>query len=161
MADKTTAQINNSEWTKLLNGLSGEMKTRLARSMGVAGGEVLRNEARVRAPVKDGTLRASIYLAYRDQKSTENLVQYSVTWNSKKAPHGHLLEFGHWQIYRVLKLPDGSFISDLRKKLDSPKRVAAVPFLRPAFEAAAGRAQAAMIVRGRERVAELLAELKS
>ena len=32
---------------------------------------------------------------------------YSVSWTAKKAPHGHLLEFGHWQPYVVAKIPGG------------------------------------------------------
>lgn len=161
MADKTTGRLDVSGWNRSLKALSGPLRTKLARSMAVAGGEVLRDEAKARAPVLDGVLKAAIYLAFRDGKSNEREVRYSVTWNSKRAPHGHLLEFGYWQIYRILKLPGGRFVTDLSTRLPSPKHVAAKPFLRPAFEAAADRAMKSMLARGRVRLPELLAEAKS
>jgi len=125
--------------------------------MAVAGGEVLRDEAKARVNTHNGVLAGAIYLAFRERYSTDQEVQYSVTWNKRKAPHGHLVEFGHWQIYVVVRKPDGSYVTDKRRKLATPKWVPAYPFLRPAYEAASARAQAAMIQRGRQRLPELLA----
>lgn len=79
-----------------------------------------------------------------------------MTWNSKKAPHGHLVEFGHLQPFKVYKGADGQWYTSTTL-LDSPKFVPAHPFLRPAYEAVRGIAQEAMIKRGRERLAELIA----
>ena len=92
------AKVDFSSALAGLERLAGEARVSLARSMAVAGGQVFRDEAKLRAPVKTGRLRDSIYLAFRDGKSTDQQVMYSVTWNSKKAPHGHLVEFGHWQV---------------------------------------------------------------
>lgn len=166
MAKSTT--FDTSDMVAALRALKGDAKTSLARSMAVAGGTVLRDEAKARAPVGSagaqhnvpGALRAAIYLAFRDGQSNDSEVKYAVTWNAKKAPHGHLLEFGHWQIYRVLKLPDGRIVSDLSTKLPKPKWVASHPFLRPALDTAGGRAVQAMIERGRQRLPEILAEIK-
>lgn len=167
MANALQAAFDTSGWSAGLDRLLGPARVSLARSMAVAGGEVLRDEAKVRAPrsgqgaVGDSgpriPLAEAIYLAFRERYSGDKEVQYAVTWNKRKAPHGHLAEFGHWQIYAVIRKPDGSYITDKRKKLASPKWVPASPFLRPAYEAAALRAQGAMIQRGRQRLPELLA----
>lgn len=156
------AKMDTSAWTSVLDKLSGPLKVSLARSMAVAGGKVLRDEAKMRAPVgtpeggsiTPGLLRSSIYLAYREGVSNKSVVVYSVTWNSKTAPHGHLAEFGHWQTHAAYKGADGEWHRGA--KLAQPKWVAAHPFLRPTIDAAGGRAKAAMIERGRERLPELL-----
>lgn len=135
----------------------------LSRSMCVAGGKVFRDEAKALAPIGNesesiapGTLKASIYLAYKD-RSTQMEPVYSVTWNSAHAPHGHLVEFGHWQPYKVYKGTNGEWYTSNVLR-DSPKWIAAEPFLRPAYESMKGVAKTAMLQRGRERLAELLAE---
>lgn len=137
-----------------LDKLGGALKTHLARSMAVAGGQVVRDEAKTLAPVESGRLKSAIYLAYRDGKSTDERVVYSVTWNSKAAPHGHLLEFGHWQTHATYIGKDGNWHSG--KPLAVPKWIPAHPFLRPALDATRGTMVQAMIQRGRERLPELL-----
>lgn len=157
MAKGLQATFDTSGWSAGLDRLLGPARVSLARSMAVAGGEVLRDEAKTRVNTHNGVLAGAIYLAFRERYSTEQEVQYAVTWNKSKAPHGHLVEFGHWQIYAVVRKPDGSYVTDKRRKLATPKWVPAYPFLRPAYEAASARAQAAMIQRGRQRLPELLA----
>lgn len=148
-----------------------EFKYALARSMGVAGGRRLRDEAKMRAPVKEGVLRDSIYVVFRDGDSSQTRIKYSVAWNGSKAPHGHLLEFGHWR-YNASK--NGSFRRSLRRRkgrrvgkgadahrlrgaLEKPVWVPAVPFLRPAYEAILPSLQAIMVKAGQGRLHELLA----
>ncbi len=46
------------------------------------------------AHVKTGTLHAAIYRAYSPEKSSDFMKRYKISWNKRKAPHGHLLEFG-------------------------------------------------------------------
>lgn len=157
MANGIQAKFDTSGWAAGLDRLLGPARVSLARSMAVAGGEVLRDEAKTRINPHNGVLANAIYLAFRDKHSTEREVQYAVTWNKSKAPHGHLIEFGHWQIYAVVRKPDGTFVTDKRRKLSTPKWVPAYPFLRPAYEAASQRARAAMVERGRERLPQLLA----
>ena len=155
MADGTKATFDASGWTAALDKLVGPARESLARSMAVAGGQVLRDEAKARAPVDSGGLRDSIYLAFQDGRSTPTMVQYAVSWNASKAPHGHLLEFGHWQTRAAYQGRDGKWYSGAL--LPNPKWVPAHPFLRPAYEAAKDRARQAMIERGRQRLPELLA----
>lgn len=168
MADGFDMAADFSDVNKLLDACSDpDMKVHLARSMAVAGGKIISKEAKIRAPVyvpgigrngnrqginresaaKTGSLRDAIYIAYKDEDSDVNHIQYSVSWNSAKAPHGHLVEFGHWLVSH----------GKAKKKI---KYVPAYPFLRPAYEASAARAVKAMIERGRERLPELLNEAK-
>jgi len=151
-----SAKFDTTGWEEALQKLNGPLRESLARSMAVAGGKVLRDEAKLLAPVESGRLRDSIYLAFKEGKSNAEQVVYSVTWNHRIAKHGHLLEFGHWQPYVVKKLPNGDwFTTD--EELPAPKWISAKPFLRPAFDSAGKRAVDAMIQRGRQRLPELLA----
>lgn len=167
MADIAT-RFDDSAVQAALSRLAGPVAVSLARSMGVAGGQVLRDEAKLLAPEFDGStallggsnvdhppipglLRDAIYLAYSDTRSRGNVQTYSVTWNARKAPHGHLLEFGHWR-YNVIA---GGVPTKAR--LAQPQWVAAHPFLRPALDIAGDLALSAMIERGRQRLPELLA----
>lgn len=150
------AKMDISGWKAGLAKLDGPLRESLASSMAVAGGVVLRDEAELLAPVDEGVFRDSLYLARKDAKSNENQVTYSVSWNHRKAPHGHLLEFGHWQPYRVVKTPGGEWFTT-KERLPSPKWISARPTLRPAFDSAHQRAMQAMVERGRQRLPQLLA----
>src|SRR5574337_746439 len=115
MADGIHAKTDLSSVQAGLAKLAGPLRESLARSMAVAGGKVLRDEAKLLAPVgteeggsiHPGALRNAIYMAFKDSGSTGKDIRYSVSWNAKKAPHGHLVEFGHWQPYVVAKIPGG------------------------------------------------------
>jgi hypothetical protein len=156
MAKRTTVDI--SEVTKGLT-LLGSAKESLARTMGAAMGNVVRDEAKIRAPVlkpgnegtdnqQAGLLRDSIYNAYDKRRHilNPNIYRYTVSWNSTRAPHGHLAEFGHWMPYEYAITADGLYTTPL---LDRPQRgtakgiplpgggiwIDAQPFLGPAFDA--------------------------
>ena len=164
---KTSATFDIAD---ALNGLDklGAIGYKLARSMGVAAGEALRDEAKLRAPVGKaedtaagggsivpGSLRNAIYLAFRDKDSTNVRVKYSVSWSAKKAPHGHLLEFGHWQPYTVVLTKNG-WRTTTSFRAGGPKRIPAFPFLRPAYESLMPRLRSIMVDRGRARFPELI-----
>lgn len=149
------------DMSAVLKGLTllGEAKESVARAMGVGMGAPVRDEAKLRAPVlqpgnegvdnqQPGVLRDAIYLAYdnRRQVLNPNVYRYTVSWNSNKAPHGHLLEFGHWMPYEYNLTIDDRYYTPL---VDAPSRgkakgipldgngfwVHASPFLGPAFDA--------------------------
>lgn len=104
---------------------------------------------------KTGNLSRSIYQAFSPEQSGSGKATYHISWNAKKAPHGHLVEFGHIQRYKVYVGKDGKWYTAVRpsmaKKprpsrrapqavkdayyvpLPSPRQVAARPFIRPAF----------------------------
>ncbi len=139
-----------------------EIREPLARAMGVAMGQVVRDEAVVRAPElkpgdegydnqRRGQLKEAIYLAFDGRRSVLNAGHYvyQVSWNAKKAPHGHLVEFGHWMAYKWARGEEGKFYTPLQgsHKVDGRKRgkgypidgggfyVNTHPFLGPAFDA--------------------------
>jgi Bacteriophage protein of unknown function (DUF646). len=172
MADTIQAKTDFSSALAGLDRLAGAARVSLARSMAVAGGKVLRDEAKLLAPVESGKLRDAIYLAYKQNKSSSRQQVYSVSWNASHlggAPHGHLIEFGHWRYNKIIHgYPQKSLKPGLKKghgpqdhvppgALETPVWVPAHPFLRPAFDSASDRARAAMIERGRQRLPELLA----
>ncbi|HUX23223.1 MAG TPA: HK97 gp10 family phage protein [Burkholderiales bacterium] len=167
-ADGIFAKFNDAGVQAALTRLAGPVALSLASSMAVAGGQVLRDEAKLLAPEFDGStallaganvdrppipglLRDAIYLAHSDTRSHGALQTYSVSWNSRKAPHGHLLEFGHWRINAII----GGVPT--KNRLAAPQWVAAHPFLRPALDIAGGFAMSAMITRGKQRLPQLLA----
>lgn len=105
-----------------LNALSLVASESVLRQAAVAGARVIFDEVKLRAPVGDvtyerkggthlpGTLRDSILIAYDKGQSLEGkIASYIVTW-SKEAFYGRFIEYGN-------------------------SKMAAQPFLRPAFEA--------------------------
>jgi len=100
-----------------------------------AGAQVFYDEVRVRVPVSQsvrtvkgktyqpGALKGAIYQVYSADNSTPDRATYHVSWNARKAPHGHLVEYGHWtkSIGKYGPL--------------QPHFVPAYPFVRPAYDA--------------------------
>ena len=87
--------------------------------------KVVYDEARLQAPVSErahwfygrnsrrtgiryrfqpGTLRDAIYRAYSPEKSGPTLKLYRISWNHRKAPYGHMVEYG------TPKAPANSFL---------------------------------------------------
>lgn len=158
MATVKRTTVDMSGVTKGLM-LLGAAKESLARTMGAAMGNEVRDEAKLRAPVlkpgnegtdgqRAGLLRDSIYNAYDKRRHVlnPNSYRYTVSWNSTKAPHGHLAEFGHWMRYEYAITEAGLYTTPL---VERPKRgkakgiplpgggiwIDAQPFLGPAFDA--------------------------
>lgn len=176
MPDSTGIKFDFQEAYDRLDGLAEVAKQHLPRSMAVAAGQAYRDDAKARAPIYDqsdslmaagvefttpripGTLRDAIYLAYSQNRSAPQIgmAVYSVTWNARKAPHGHLVEFGHMGTNMLVKGKNGKYVPT-NAKLLKPVRVSAKPFLRPAYDAMGGIAGQAALDRGRERMAEILA----
>ena len=97
-----------------------------------AGAQVYYNEVKLRAKRGNetrylkggrtrpaGLLASAIYQVFSTKNSSEQKATYHVSWNKKKAPHGYLVEFG---------------------TRFAPKH----PFLRPAYDAVHGAAEAAI-----------------
>ena len=160
-----------------------------------AAAQVFVDEARARAPVADaptvtrdgkviqpGLLRDSIYQAFATHESSPTTAVYHISWRGTRrggggalasAPHGHLLEFGHWRYFALVRSKDGRWRTmvhpskigtprpDRRASLavksqyyvalPTPVWVAPKPFLAPAYEAKKAAAkQAAEQVFARE-----------
>lgn len=134
----------------------GEHVYDVSRAMGAAVGIAMRNEAKQQAPKKSGKLASAVYVAF-DDDSTSTKIVYSVSWNRKKAPHGHLLEFGHWMTYEVAQNAKGQWFTTKEKRA-TPKWVSPHPFLRPAYMTVQPVAMRIAGDAGRKRLKELLAE---
>ena len=94
-----------------------------------AGAEVFYQEVKQRVPVSakahstkgkkqtftPGTLRKAIYQAFADKESGDGKASYRISWNKSHAFYGRFVEFG-------------------------TSRMAAKPFLRPAYDAARAKA---------------------
>lgn len=79
-----------------------------------------------------GNLAGSIYQVYSKDKSSPERAVYHISWNTKKAPHGHLLEYGYVRRFKVFVGPDGKWRTVKSQPLAAPVQVAAHPFVRPA-----------------------------
>lgn len=126
----------------------------VARTMGAATAAALRDEAKANVNSRSGKLRGAIYLVFNAEASTETRVRYSVSWNRKKAPHGHLVEFGHTRTNVRVQLPSGQWITT-KERLERPEWVPAKPFLRPAFDTLQPRLVQVAVTAGSKRFQEL------
>lgn len=138
-----------------LGALSEDIES-ITRTMSYAMGSALEKEAKAFAPRKSGKFASSIYVAY-SERSTDTRKVYAVSWNRKKAPHGHLLEFGHWRTNVVVQQSNGTWITT-KEKLDTPQWVPAKPTLRPAFDTMRPRLSDIAAHAGQKRFTELVKE---
>lgn len=100
-----------------------------------------------------GNLKRWVY-QHHQAKSTPGHVFYSVGVNEKKAPYGHMVEYGYMMRYEVSFDPKtGRFTTHKDRPLPAPKLVAARPFVRPAMAKFEAARQA-----GRQRLLQELAE---
>ena len=98
-----------------------------ARPAAQAGAEVFYQEVKQRVPMSakphksgkktydPGTLRRAVYQAFADKESGDGKASYRISWNKSHAFYGRFVEFG-------------------------TSRMAAKPFLRPAYDAARAKA---------------------
>lgn len=145
-----------------LRGLERDVQDKVVRSAAHAGALVFYDEAKHLAPVyagparpgiKPGQLRNAIYRVYSNDLSTPERAVYQVSWNASKAPHGHLIEYGHWRVNKVVATPTGW--RGLSERLATPVWVPGVAFIRRAGDRANDAAQA-MRARAAERLREVV-----
>lgn len=133
-------KVDLSELNALIDGKQAKLLAN-TRPAAQAGAEVLYRAVLQNVNAlgrKTGNLAASIYQAFSENNSTEttagySLATYHVSWNARKAPHGHLVEFGHIQKYKVYLGKDGNWYTNKKAPLPVPVHVAARPFIRPAM----------------------------
>lgn len=83
--------------------------------------EVKNNVAQIRQHT--GNLYKSIYQKYSPELSVPGKVAfYRVSWNTKKAPHGGLIEGGHLQRYRYYQNDRGEVQPMVRPGMDGRKK---------------------------------------
>ena len=115
-----------SKIAKKLDGMA-QAAERATRPAAQAGAQVFYDEVKQRVPMSakphksgkktynPGTLRKAIYQAFADKESGDGKAMYRVSWNKTHAFYGRFVEFG-------------------------TSKMAAKPFLRPAYDAARARA---------------------
>jgi Bacteriophage HK97-gp10, putative tail-component len=129
----------------------------VARTMAFESAAAVRDSTKGFIRSKTGNLKSSIYAAYVPEDSTEERHVYAVSWNRKKAPHGHLVEYGHWRTNVVVQTEKGTWVAT-KEKLDNPVKVPAKPFLRPGYDSVQGRLKTIAADAGRKRFAALRAD---
>lgn len=135
-----TMKIDMGAVNEMLSGLKGDI-LRAIRPAAFAGAEVMYRIVLGNVDAigkKTGNLHDSIYRVFSEEQSKAvgdgySVATYHVSWNAKKAPHGHLVEYGHMQKYKVYLGRDGKWYTNKKAPLATPKQVAARPFIRPAF----------------------------
>jgi hypothetical protein len=108
--------VNVSEIDAFADGLVEEVDKALRPAV-QAGAEVLYRAVLTnvdRLGQKTGNLKGSIYQAYSTHQSTPEHVQYEVSWNPRKAPHGFIVENGHLQRYASYVGRDGKWHTAVR-----------------------------------------------
>jgi hypothetical protein len=134
----------------------GDVVEEAARPAAQAGAQVLydavkRNVASIGRVT--GNLDEAIYQVFSKDESGPSRATYHVSWNHRKAPHGWLVENGHFQRFKVYLGKDGKWYTDKRSPLLEPKHVSARPFVRPAqalFPEAMKAAEAELLKRVNE-----------
>lgn len=76
-----------------------------------------------RIPSVSGNLNASIYQKFSPEESIDGKrAVYKISWNQSKAPHGHLLEFGHFVRYKYYVNKKGEYRPMVRpERMGDPK----------------------------------------
>jgi HK97 gp10 family phage protein len=103
----------------------GDAAEAAARPAAQAAAQVLYDEVRrnvAAIPAKTGKLAQSIYQVYSQANSGAGRATYHVSWNVRKAPHGHLVEFGHIQRYVTYMGRDGNFYTAVRPEARGKRR---------------------------------------
>lgn len=139
-----TIRANTAQIDTFFDALSASSES-AARPAAQAGAQVLYDEVKrnvARIGTKTGNLASAIYQAFSADNSGKGRATYHISWNAKKAPHGHLVEYGHIQRYAVFQAKNGKWITDKSRPIE-PRHVGAKPFVRPA-EARFPEAMAAM-----------------
>lgn len=128
-----TVKLDTTPIDRLLDQLGDDIQEAL-RPAAQAGAQVLydavkRNVSNINTVT--GNLNNSIYQVYSDQSHPYKAV-YHISWNARKAPHGHLVEYGYIQKYRVIVDKNGDFKTLKSKPLPEPKYIPGKAFVRSA-----------------------------
>lgn len=148
----------------------GDRAEEAARPAAQAAAQVLydavKRNVKTMLGTKTGNLYNSIYQAYSKDNSAPGHAVYHVSWNDKKAPHGHWFEYGYKVRYEYYQDEQGRVRPRVRPEmmgkprpksngsnraaldayyvtLPAPKQVPARPFVRRAQSATADAQKAA------------------
>lgn len=105
--------------------VTSEVAQEAARPAAQAGSQVLYEGVKTNVAAlgrKTGKLAGSIYQAHSPERSVNGRQVYRISWNSKKAPHGHLVEWGFIQRYMMYQGNDGQVRPLVRPGMEGQKR---------------------------------------
>lgn len=88
----------------------GDVAEETARPAAQAAAQVFYDAAKsnvVRIKKHSGKLAEALYQVYSQAYSGPGRATYHISWNHTKAPHGGLVEYGHWQRYVVVNTKNG------------------------------------------------------
>lgn len=114
-----TIDVDMAGLDSMLNELQGDVEES-ARPAAQAAAQVLYNEVKRNVASigkQTGNLDSSIYQAYSQDNSAPGRATYHVSWNARKAPHGHLLENGFIQRYVTYVGTDGKWYTAVRPEM--------------------------------------------
>src|SRR3990172_5071097 len=103
----------------MLDGLAGDIESAV-RPMAFAASDVLYKDVKRNVAAigrQTGNLERAIYQAYSENSSGPGKATYHISWNARKAPHGHLVEFGHIQRYASYVGSDGKWHTAVRPSM--------------------------------------------
>lgn len=141
-----TIKIPTDDIDRMIDALATDVEDAV-RPAAQAAAQVLYNEVKKNVASighVSGNLARSIYQAYSKDNSGPGRATYHISWNASKAPHGHLIEYGYIQRYVVWQDKDGNWHTDTNRPLETPRQVAARPFVRPAMAYAQAAQDAAV-----------------
>lgn len=127
--------VDTSGLKALLSEFDGGL-SKETRPIAQAGAQVLYDDVKANVAAlgkRSGKLANAIYQAFSADNSLDGVSTYHVSWNARKAPHGHLVEFGHLMRYATFIDKSGRWVTLKNKPLATPRHVAANPFIRPAM----------------------------
>lgn len=102
-----SVELDTSGLDAYLDELGGQVEEAV-RPAAQAGAQVLYDQVKGNVAAlgsHSGKLSAAIYQKFSDEQSSDGVAVYNISWNAKKAPHGHLVEYGYLQ--RYVYRPDG------------------------------------------------------
>ena len=141
--------VNTVGFDSMIDGMASDLEV-AARPAAQAAAQVLYDEVKrnvAKLKKHAGNLDRSIYQAFSQDNSAQGRATYHVSWNGSKAPHGHLVEYGHLQRYEISFDPKTKrFTTHKDRPLAQPKLVAARPFVRPAMSKSGAAIEAAKAV---------------
>jgi HK97 gp10 family phage protein len=120
-----------AELHKALQELPAKIERNVLRGGLRAGANVIREEARNRAPVKSGALRDSIRVSVRAKRGE---VTATIKAGGKKAWYAHLVEYGTARHFIKPKNRQSLFFAGLMKEVVDHPGAQRKPFMRPALD---------------------------
>lgn len=107
-----------------LDGFGEQVQANL-RPVAAAGAKVLYDRVKMNVAGLGrvtGNLDSSIYRVLSESLSTDDRVVYHISWNHKKAPHGHLVEYGYMRRYEYYQNDQGQVRVKVRPGMEGKKK---------------------------------------